>query len=154
MRRTRFEDWVCPIARATDVVGDWWTPLVMREVFMGRRRFAEMAESLGVPRAVLTARLARLCDEGMLRRVEYQANPPRFEYRLTDKGRAFGDVLLAMWQWGSDWLWDGEAPPLVLKDVGSGEQVEPVVADARTGTRLRMNSVRIGRNPAAADRPG
>src|SRR5262245_9959356 len=109
VRRTRFDDVACPIARATDLIGDWWTPLVMREAFYGRRRFDEFQTALEIPRAVLTARLKRLCDEGMLQRVEYQQSPARYEYRLTDKGRAFWDVLAAMFRWGSDWMWpEGE----------------------------------------------
>ena len=63
MRRTRFDDWPCPIARTTDLIGDWWTPLVMREAFSGRRRFEEFPSALDAPRAVLTARLNRLCEE-------------------------------------------------------------------------------------------
>ena len=116
MRRTRFDDWPCPIARTTDLIGDWWTPLVLREAFSGRRRFEELSESLGVPRAVLTARLKRLCADGLLVAVPYQDNPVRYEYRLTDKGRAFWDVLAAMWRWGSDWLFDEDGPPVVLAD--------------------------------------
>jgi DNA-binding HxlR family transcriptional regulator len=104
VRRTRFDDAPCPIARTTDLIGDWWTPLVMREAFRDARRFGDFVEALDIPRAVLAARLDRLVDEGMLERVPYQQRPPRFEYRLTDKGRAFGDVLAAMWRWGSDWL--------------------------------------------------
>ena len=77
VRRTRFDDASCPIARTTDLMGDWWTPLVMREAFFGRRRFDEFQSALDVPRAVLTARLNRLCDEGMLQRVAYQDHPPR-----------------------------------------------------------------------------
>ena len=96
MRRTRFDDWPCPIARATDLIGDWWTPLVMREFFYGKRRFDEIAEALQVPRAVLSARLQRLQSEGMITRVAYQERPVRYEYRLTEKGHAFGDVLLAI----------------------------------------------------------
>ncbi len=105
MRRTRFDDASCPIARTTDLMGDWWTPLVMREAFFGRHRFEEFQSALDAPRAVLTARLNRLCDEGMLQRVAYQEHPVRHEYRLTDKGRAFWDVLAAMWRWGTDWQW-------------------------------------------------
>ena len=62
MRRTRFDDWPCPIARTTDLIGDWWTPLMMREAFSGRRRFEEFQTALDAPRAVLTARLKRLCE--------------------------------------------------------------------------------------------
>jgi DNA-binding HxlR family transcriptional regulator len=93
MRRTRFDRWPCPIARTTDLVGDWWTPLVMREAFLGRRRFEDFQRSLGVPRAVLTKRLDRLVAEGLLVKVAYEEHPPRYEYRLTEKGRAFWDVL-------------------------------------------------------------
>ncbi len=151
MRRTRFDDWPCPIARTTDLIGDWWTPLVMREAFSGRRRFEEFQTSLDAPRAVLTARLNRLCDEGMLERVEYQNNPPRFEYRLTPKGLAFWDVLAAMWRWGSDWLWpDGQEPPVVLKDRDSGEIVSPLVVDEHTGEPVDVRRLRMARNPAAS----
>jgi DNA-binding HxlR family transcriptional regulator len=150
MRRTRFDDWPCPIARTTDLIGDWWTPLVLREAFLGRRRFEEFSEALGAPRAVLTARLKRLCDEGMLERVAYQERPVRYEYRLTDKGRAFWDVLAAMWRWGSDWLFTegSEAPPMALKDRSTGAEVRPVVVDENTGERLDIRRIRVGR-PAA-----
>jgi DNA-binding HxlR family transcriptional regulator len=150
VRRTRFDDWPCPIARAADLIGDWWTPLVMREAFFGRRRFDEFQQSLHAPRAVLTARLKRLCDEGMLERIAYQQSPPRYEYRLTDKGREFWDVLAAMWRWGSDWLWpDGQHPPVVLKDRQSGRVVRPVVVDEETGERLDVRTLRAGRPPSS-----
>ena len=150
MRRTRFDDWPCPIARTTDLIGDWWMPLVLREAFLGRRRFEEFSEALGAPRAVLTARLKRLCDEGMLEKVAYQQRPLRHEYRLTDKGRAFWDVLAAMWRWGSDWLWidEAEGPPMALKDRATGAEVRPVVVDEHTGERLDIRRIRVGR-PAA-----
>src|SRR4051794_5132458 len=66
MRRTRFDDWPCPIARATDLIGDWWTPLVLRELFAGRSRFDDIHAQLGCSRAVLAQRLGRLVDEGLL----------------------------------------------------------------------------------------
>src|SRR6185369_15874488 len=99
MRRTRFHRWPCPIARTTDLIGDWWTPLVMREAFLGRKRFDEFIDALGIPRAVLVDRLERLVHEDMLRKVAYEERPPRYEYRLTEKGIAFYDVLAAMWRW-------------------------------------------------------
>ena len=146
MRRTRFDDWPCPIARATDLIGDWWTPLVMREFFYGKRRFDEIAASLQVPRAVLSARLQRLQDEGMITRVAYQEHPVRYEYRLTEKGHAFGDVLLAMWRWAADWQWpDGNGPVVGLKDKETGEYVDPVVVDEHTGRKVSMRTVRLAR---------
>jgi DNA-binding HxlR family transcriptional regulator len=143
VRRTRFDEEACPIARTTDLIGDWWTPLVMREAFFGRRRFEEFQSALEIPRAVLTARLKRLCEEGMLSRVEYQQSPPRYEYRLTDKGRAFWDVLAAMFRWGSDWLWEDAAPTLVLTDRDTGAVVRPRVVDEATGEPLDVRRVRV-----------
>jgi DNA-binding HxlR family transcriptional regulator len=154
VRRTRFDDWPCPIARTTDLLGDWWTPLVMREAFLGARRFEEFQSGLDAPRAVLTARLKRLTEEGLLRRVRYQANPPRYEYRLTDKGRDFWGVLAAMWRWGSDWLWpEGDGPPIALFDRESGEPVEPLVVDERTGRPLDIRGLRVGARRTGG-RPG
>lgn len=152
MRRTRFDDWPCPIARTTDLVGDWWTPLVMREAFLGARRFEEFQSALDVPRAVLSSRLRRLCDDGLLRRLEYQSRPPRYEYRLTEKGRAFWDVLAAMWRWGADWLWadsDGGSP-VALLDRDTGAVVDPIVVDEHTGAPLDVRRLRV---VAGGDQP-
>jgi DNA-binding HxlR family transcriptional regulator len=145
MRRTRFDRWPCPIARTTDLIGDWWTPLVMREAFLGKRRFEDFQRSLGVPRAVLTKRLDRLVEDGLLKKVPYEEHPPRYEYRLTEKGRAFWDVLAAMWRWGSDWLWDGKPVPIMMIDADSSNEVRPVVVDENTGKRLDVRRLRITR---------
>jgi DNA-binding HxlR family transcriptional regulator len=153
MRRTRFDQWPCPIARTTDLVGDWWTPLVMREAFAGRRRFEDIQRALKVPRAVLARRLDRLVDEGLLKKVSYEEHPPRYEYRLTDKGRAFWDVLAAMWRWGSDWLWGEDGPPVILIDNETGREVRPVVVDENTGIRLTGRRLRMGRKKDVAPRP-
>ena len=146
MRRTRFDEWPCPIARTTDLIGDWWTPLVMRDAFAGVKRFDDFIADLRIPRAVLAARLDRLVEEGMLDRVAYEERPLRYEYTLTEKGRAFWDVLAAMWRWGEDWLWpEGEAPPVRLVDRETGEEIHPVVVDEHTGTRLDIRRTKIRR---------
>ena len=142
MRRTRFDQWDCPIARATDLIGDWWTPLVMRQCFYGTRRYDEFVDALGIPRPVLSKRLARLIDEGLLEKLRYEERPPRWEYRLTDKGRAFWDVLAAMWSWGMEWQWDESAPALMLVDRDTGAEVRPVVVDEATGARLDVRRLR------------
>ena len=157
MRRTRFDTWPCPIARATDLIGDWWTPLVLREAFAGKRRFEDFQRGLDVPRAVLAKRLARLVDEGLMVKQVYAERPVRYEYRLTDKGRAFWDVLAAMFRWGSDWLWDEKGPPVMLVDHESGAEVRPVVVDEHTGKRLDVRRLRVARarraNPRDARKP-
>lgn len=136
MRRTRFDDWDCPIARTVDILGDWWTPMVLRSAFLGARRFEQFADMLGIPRNVLTERLARLCDEGIFEKVAYQDRPVRHEYRLTEKGDALYPVFVSLHRWGNDWLdWD-DGSPAHLADRGTGEVLEPVLVDQRTGEEL------------------
>jgi DNA-binding HxlR family transcriptional regulator len=145
MKRTRFEDAICPIARTTDLMGDWWTPMVMREAFLGRRRFDEFQKALSLSRGVLSKRLSRLVDEGLLEKRAYEEHPPRFEYILTDKGRAFYSVLAAMWRFGEDWLWEeGAEPPIQLFDRETGEPVAPRVVDERTGVPIDVRQMRVG----------
>ena len=145
MRRTRFDDWPCPIARTTDLIGDWWTPLVMREAFFGVRRFEDFQTRLGIPRASLTQRLGRLVEEGMLERVRYEEHPPRDEYRLTDKGRAFWDVLAAMWRFGEDWLFGEPGATIELVDRETREPIHPKVVDERTGQPLDIRRTKVRR---------
>jgi DNA-binding HxlR family transcriptional regulator len=145
MKRVRFEDAPCPIARTTDLMGDWWTPMVMREAFLGRRRFDDFQSALSVSRSVLAKRLARLVEEGLLEKHVYEERPPRFEYLLTEKGRAFYPVLAAMWRYGEDWLWEeGGKPPVQIFDRTTGEPVAPRVVDERTGRPIDIRQVRLG----------
>jgi DNA-binding HxlR family transcriptional regulator len=146
MPRTRFKDADCPIARATNLMGDSWTPIVMREAFRGRRRFDEFQEALSMSRSVLSKRLSRLVEAGLLEKRAYEDRPPRFEYILTRKGRAFYPVLAAMLRFGEDWLWDeGSEPPLQLLDRETGEPVVPLVVNEKTGEPIDVRKIRLGR---------
>ncbi len=143
MRRTRFDKWPCPIARATDLIGDWWTPIILRNAFMGQRRFEQFQESLGVSRAILANRLNRLVADGLMEKVAYSERPRRYEYRLTEKGRDFWQVLAAMWRWGEDWLWEEGENPFVMVDRDTGEEITPAMVDARTGEALDVRRMRV-----------
>jgi DNA-binding HxlR family transcriptional regulator len=103
----------CSIARALEVVGERWTLLILRDAFLGLRRFDQFQESLGIARNVLTERLNRLVDEGVLERVLYNERPERYEYRLTRKGRDLNIALVALRQWGDQYL--SEKPPRLLR---------------------------------------
>ena len=96
------------------MLGDHWNLLLLREACLGTRRFEEFQNELGIGRNILTQRLAGLVEEGLLRRVEYQQNPSRHEYRLTDKGRDAYPILAAMAAWGDRWLTGPEGAPVVL----------------------------------------
>jgi DNA-binding HxlR family transcriptional regulator len=141
MRRTRFFNWPCSIARTVDLTGDWWTPLVMREAFYGARRFEQFQRALGLSRNVLSQRLERLVEEGMLERVPYQERPRRHEYRLTEKGRDFFTVLAAMIRWGDRWLAEDAGPPIELRDRESGAPIEVEVVDLRTGEPVDVRRI-------------
>jgi DNA-binding HxlR family transcriptional regulator len=100
MERKSFENMACSVAQCLEVVGEWWSMLLIRDAFLGVRRFDEFHERLGISRNVLTQRLTKLVEEGVLQKQPYQQNPPRYEYLLTDKGRDLWPVLTSMRQWG------------------------------------------------------
>ena len=152
MRRTRFEEWNCSIARATDILGDWWTPLVVREAFYGTRRFDDFVDRLGIGRNILTERLRRLTDEGILDKVAYQERPTRYEYRLTAKGRDLFGVIAALHRWGNDWLAGDEGPPIEMVDRATGEVVNPIVVDEATGKPLDPRQITARPGPGFRER--
>lgn len=135
MRRKSLADVPCSIARSLDVVGDPWTLLVVRDALFGLRRFDQFQERLGIARNTLSDRLSTLVEHGVLERVPYQDRPPRHEYVLTEKGRALSDVVVALLRWGDEWQIDGP-PPVVLVDPASGDPVDPVYVDRRSGRPL------------------
>ena len=104
MLRNDYEGQNCSIARALEVVGERWTLLIVRDAFLGVRRFDQFHESLGIARNVLTNRLNRLVEEGILDRVRYSERPERYEYRLTTKGRDLAVTLAGLRQWGDKYL--------------------------------------------------
>jgi DNA-binding HxlR family transcriptional regulator len=108
-----YEGQNCSIARALEVVGERWTLLIVRDAFLGPRRFDEFQANLGIARNVLTDRLNRLVAEGILERVPYSKRPERFEYRLTPKGRELNVALAGLRQWGDKHV--SEKPPNVLR---------------------------------------
>lgn len=111
----------CSIARALEIVGERWTLLIVRDAFLGLRRFDQFQESLGIARNVLTDRLNRLVEEGVLRRQRYSEKPERYEYRLTPKGKDLLVPLTALRQWGDEYL--SEAPPRLLRRTSDDQVV-------------------------------
>ncbi len=122
MAKVRLMDMPCSIARSLDVVGEWWSLLVLRDVFRGLRRFELIQRDLGVASNVLTARLSRLRADGLLERRPYQERPVRYEYFLTDKGRDLYPVMIALIQWGDKHLAGADGPPRALIHLTCGEE--------------------------------
>ena len=106
----------CSIARALEIIGDRWTILILRDAFRGIRRFDELRRDLDIARPVLADRLRKLVDAGVLQKIEYQAHPVRYEYRLTPMGIELSPALVALMRWGDRYLSDGNAPTVLVHE--------------------------------------
>ena len=131
----------CSVARSVAVIGDRWTLMILRDCFLGVRRFEAFQERLGISRTIIADRLKHLTEEGVLRRVAYQENPVRHEYRLTDKGLDLHPVVMAIVHWG-DRHYAGEAgPPLLHRHKGCGCDFHPVQTCSECGEPVDARAV-------------
>ncbi|WP_427306178.1 winged helix-turn-helix transcriptional regulator [Cupriavidus sp. H39] len=151
MLRKPLAEMPCPIARTVARVADHWSVLILREAFYGVTRFDEFQQNLDIAPNMLTRRLNSLVDEGMLVRRQYCDRPPRSEYLLTERGRDFRPVLLAMLAWGNKHL-APEGESVQLANRSTGERVEPVLVDAASGRPITDADYHIAPGPAATDR--
>lgn len=120
MQRTDFGAMACSIARTLEVIGDTWSPLVLRDVYGGLTRFEQIQADLGISRKVLAERLHHLVEHGVLAREPYDARP-RYEYVLTQKGAELVDLLMVMVRWGDTWLATDAGPPVLYRHHACGE---------------------------------
>lgn len=131
----------CSVARSVAVIGDRWTLMILRDCFLGVRRFESFQERLGISRTIIADRLKRLTEEGVLRRVAYQEHPTRHEYRLTDKGLDLHPVVMAIVHWG-DRHYAGEAgPPLLHRHKACGCDFHPVQTCSECGEPVDARAV-------------
>ncbi len=124
MLHNDFSDQNCSVARTLEVVGERWSLLVIRDAFLGVRRFDQFQADLGISRNVLAARLARLVDQGILKRVQYSEKPPRFEYRLTQRGRDLFPVIMAMVDFGDRHAMPPLGPSRIFKHRDCGGLID------------------------------
>jgi DNA-binding HxlR family transcriptional regulator len=146
MLRNDYSDQNCSVARALEVIGERWTLLIVRNAFYGIRRFDDHQRWLGIARNVLQSRLERLVEEGILRKEQYQERPPRYEYRLTQKGRDLWPVLITLLQWGDRHLADA-GPPVILKHRDCGGGVDAHLRCDRCGADLEAGDVKPAYGP-------
>ncbi|MFC8513342.1 winged helix-turn-helix transcriptional regulator [Streptomyces sp. NPDC057257] len=152
MKRTSFSNWPCSIARTMDLLGDAWTPLVLREAFYGIHRFDDFRRELGIARNTLADRLRRLVDEGLLDKRLYQDEPRRYDYVLTDKGRDFFGVLAAMARWGDRWLAGEEGAPIVFHHHSCGRDAEAEVVCGGCGEPMTAEGTTMRMGPGFPER--
>jgi DNA-binding HxlR family transcriptional regulator len=136
------------MARAVEQVGPWWNLLILRNVFLGMRRFGDLEQNLGITPTTLNRRLRQLCRDGILARVRYMTRPSRYEYQLTAKGSDLLPVVVTLTTWGKRWL-APEGAAIVARSCATNAEVVPTLVDAATGERLVGGTFRLEPGPAA-----
>jgi DNA-binding HxlR family transcriptional regulator len=150
MQRKSFADMACPIARSLEQVGEWWSILILRDAFAGKTRFDEFQLSLGIAPNMLVRRLAALVAAGMLERRLYSERPLRHEYILTERGRDFRTVLLALLDFGHRHFAIAGGGVRIV-DATTGVTAEPILVDRRTGRPLNAPDYKIVRPKRATE---
>lgn len=151
MRKSSFADMHCSIAQSLEIIGEWWTLLILRDVFLGYRRFDEFVDRLGIARNVLTNRLDKLVDAGVLERRPYDEGRGRYDYVLTDKGRALWPVLTTLREWGDEWILGEGNEPVLLEHRGCGEITTTRMVCSCCGEPLDARQVRAIPGPGTRD---
>jgi DNA-binding HxlR family transcriptional regulator len=152
MQRTKFGEMACSIARTLDVIGEPWSPLILRDVFAGVSRFDQIQADLGISRKVLTERLNHLVEQGVIERRPYDARP-RYEYHLTTKGAELVDLLMVMIGWGDKWLAGEAGPPVLYRHHACGEISSVDLRCTRCGKPMHAGDVDLLPGPGAALQP-
>jgi DNA-binding HxlR family transcriptional regulator len=150
MKRTSVSHMNCSVARTLDIVGEWWTLLIVRNLMFGQRRFEEIQGDLGIARNILSDRLNTLVDAGIVDRVKYMEHPERYEYTLTEKGRDLFQVIAVLMAWGDKWA-APDGPPLVFKH-SCGHLGDVRVVCSECGEPMQYENVRAKAGPGF--RPG
>lgn len=138
-----YDDQVCSIARTLEVLGERWTLLIVRDVLLGLRRFDDFQRSLGVARNVLTDRLGRLVEAGVLERVPYQQHPPRYEYQLTAMGRELAVPVIGLMHWGDRHLAGAAGPPRLTRHHDCGGALHAELVCDRCGRPVAAQDVDV-----------
>jgi len=152
VKRTSLEKAECPVARSLDVFGDWWSLLIIRDAFLGIRRFGEFQKNIGLAKNILTVRLRTLVDHGILKTVPASDGSAYQEYVLTPKGRGVFPVLVALRQWSEEFCGEGGAFPTLLVDRGKGLPVRKLELRASDGRLLGDGDTEVRPNPAVRRR--
>src|SRR5271170_5469305 len=148
MQHKSFGNMQCPIARSLERVGEWWSIVILRDAFHGMTRFDQFQKSLGIAPTMLTRRLNKLVESGLLERRRYSEHPPRYEYRLTERGRDFRPVLWSLATWGNRHF-APEGPSVMLVDTETGKRADPVLIDRVSGQPMTPSRFKSAPGPAA-----
>ena len=149
MKNEVFKSQVCSVARALELVGEWWTLLIVREAFFGARRFSEFENNLGIAKNVLSQRLAKLVKGGVLERTAVVGRGNPQDYTLTERGRDLLPVVVALMQWGDRWMHGRGRAPVRLFDREGGKEIPPLRVRSATGKPLSFEEIVVAPGPGA-----
>jgi len=142
MRWQAIKDEPCSVARTLSIIGDRWTLLVIRDCFLGTRCFEDFQKQLKVTRHLLSDRLRKLVDRGILEKVTYTEHSRRFEYRLTEKGVDLFPIIMAIVRWGDQWMAEEGAPPIEYEHVNCGKKMKAVLCCSECHEEIQAKKIR------------
>lgn len=154
MRRTSFGEMHCSIAQSLERIGDWWTLLILRDIYVGLQRFDELVQDLGISRNLLTNRLGHLVQHGIVVRRRYSDHPPRYRYLLSDAGKELVPVVMALAAWGDRWATPEGGPPVRFIHSGCGHHFTPRVSCSVCGGAIDQDQVQLEAGPGGRRGPG
>jgi DNA-binding HxlR family transcriptional regulator len=152
VRQTTFAGFHCSLARALEVVGDWWTPLIIRDLHLGLARFDDLATDLGISRNLLARRLDHLVESGIVDRNPYSEHPPRYHYALSAAGAELVPILATLTAWGDRWQTPPGGPPVVFAH--AGHDCSPVVCCAACGEAITAENLDVHAGPGGRTATG
>ncbi|WP_350332806.1 winged helix-turn-helix transcriptional regulator [Coralliovum pocilloporae] len=139
MKHTSYADMSCSIAQALEAIGPWWAFLIIRDAFLGIRRFSDFERSLGIAKTTLTSRLRLLVEAGVMEKVPDSAGSKYHEYQLTEKGADLLPVLVALSQWGEQWTGTTHDEAIVVVDTATGTQIPRQIIRDETGAPIPLD---------------
>jgi DNA-binding HxlR family transcriptional regulator len=146
MRKENFKHLECPLARSLDIIGEWWSLLIVRDLFYGINTFDLIRDDLGIARNILADRLRKLADRGIIEKHEDVTKPRGSAYRLTRKGNDLFPVVMALVAWGNTWECP-DGPPITFKHMPGGHPIKPLVICQKCGKPLEAKDVRAEKGP-------
>ena len=154
MRNTSFAEMHCSLAQSLEVMGDWWSPLILRDLYLGLDRFDQFVTDLGISRNLLTDRLSTLMEAGLVTRTPYQENPIRYAYALTEPGEDLIPVLIALTAWGDRWTTPPAGQPIRFTHTTCGKITTPTISCSECGDKLTTTNTTPSPGPGGRTAPG
>jgi DNA-binding HxlR family transcriptional regulator len=154
MRNTSFAGMHCSLAQSLEVMGDWWSPLILRDLYLGLDRFDQLVTDLGISRNLLTDRLATMTEAGLIVRTPYQDNPVRYRYGLTEAGSELIPILIALTAWGDRWATPPAGQPIRFTHTTCGKPTTATVCCSECGDPLTTHNTTASPGPGGRTAPG